>query len=435
MNERTRRKLLLMLLTVAGLEFAFRGPVRTFRYGDFTDFNISYVASRVWLSGADPYDPAQFMETWVAAGGKGFHDRGSATNTRPAYPPTILPILAPFGFCRWPLARTLFSLVLIGLFPFMLWSVMRLAKLDFRSNAGLGFTAFALALSPWHAAIAWQSITAPAVELAILGVALESILWSGVGTGVVLCLKPQLGGWFLLFELTRRRWRHAACAVAVFAVMLSLALLRLPSGWTNSYQDNLHHFFAIGEVNDFTSRNLVRFELLNLQVVFYYLWPNYQAANILAWLVTGALLVLWGRAQSNPSLARVASLALIGLLPVYQRIYNAGLIVLALGWAFARWRQKRAKLVLIIAALFLVPLTAILQVLHARNWITDSVWYHSWWFNVFVGPHATWALLLMIAVLLFPEKSSEESPPCSRRCFPTPLRVSGAPESGVNHYS
>ena len=90
---------------------------------------------------------------------------------------------------------------------------------------------------------------------------------------------------------------------------------------------------------------------------------------------------------------------------------------------------------LIIAALFLVPLTAILQVLHARNWITDSVWYHSWWFNVFVGPHATWALLLMIAVLLFPEKSSEESPPCSRRCFPTPLRVSGAPESGVDHYS
>src|ERR1700685_3233155 len=100
------RYVILLCLIAATGEFLVRGPVRTIRQGSFTDFSGMYVASRQWIAGADPYQSSQFKTVWLAAGGAPFlGHRGSPSNVRPAYPPSSLPVLAPFAFFRWVAGR------------------------------------------------------------------------------------------------------------------------------------------------------------------------------------------------------------------------------------------------------------------------------------------------------------------------------------------
>jgi hypothetical protein len=401
-NRSISRYLVLLCLLIAASEFLVRGPLRLLRLGDFTDFSGMYVASRQWIAGADPYASSQFKSTWSAAGGPAFEgNRGSEANVRPAYPPSSLPVLAPFAFFRWVTARNLFLLSALAMFPLLLWSALRLEGVLWSSNTGLLFCAFALALAPWHAAIASQSISAQAIELAMIGASLRPGVGGGLTTGLALCLKPQLAAWFLLFEIAKRRWLRVLTACAVFGVMTLFAVARMPGGWLDSYRENLRYFFAIGGVNDFTVSNPVRFELLNPQVMFYYLTENYRAANVLTWLLTACLVFLWSRRNWRSQSAQLATIVLIGLLPVYQRIYNAGVIVAVLPYAISHWAEMRGKLLIAACAVFLIPGTAILQTFYRKHWIGDTVWNHSWWFNLLMGPHATWALLVIIAILIF----------------------------------
>jgi hypothetical protein len=361
-----------------------------------------YVAARQWIAGADPYESSQFKSTWLAAGGPSFQgNRGSEANLRPAYPPSSIPLLAPFGLFRWAAARNLFLLSALVMFPFMLWAAMRLDAVDWNSPTGVLVSAFALALAPWQAAIAAQSISAQAIELAIIGVAFRSQTAGGIATGIAFCLKPQLAVWFLLFEVARKRWRRVLTAGALFGCMSLLALSRMPATWLGSYRENLRYFFAIGGVNDFTTGNPVRFELLNPQVMFYYLTKNYDLANVLTWMITACLVIIWARRRWQSDSLQLAAIILIGLLPVYQRIYNAGVIVVVLPYALSHWVEMRSKLLVAACGAFLIPGTAILQLLYRNHSIGDAIWNGSWWFNLLIGPHATWAVLAIIALLLF----------------------------------
>lgn len=389
-----------ILVLLAAAEFFVRGPLRTLELGTFTDFSGMYVASREWALGTNPYQANTFMRTWVEAGGEPFVNRGSDANLRPSYPPSALPLLATVSFFRWLTARDLFLFVDVALFPLLLWSATRLERLYWSDSRVLLSCAFALALAPWHAAIAWQSLSGPVIELAAIGTVFESEVAGGLITGVALCLKPQMAVWFLLFDLTKKRWNRIGWAFALFAALTLLAIIRMPARWFDSYLENLRYFFAIGGVNDFTFRNSTRFELLNLQVIFYYVTRLYRLANILSWLSAAVLIFLWWRRKWQSDSAQLATIVLIGLLPVYQRVYNAGVIVLLLPYAIARCSEVRGKFLTAACGVFLFPGPAILLVLYERRVISETVWNQSWWFNLFFGPHCTWAILAIIAVLL-----------------------------------
>src|SRR5215470_18551987 len=234
-NQKLTRTVILLCLTLAVVEFSLRGPLRTLILGTFTDFSGVYVASRQWVSNSDPYRASQFMQTWVAAGGEAFENRGSDANLRPAYPPSTLAIVAPFALFRWLWARDLFLISVVALFPILLRAVMRLGQTRWNTDTGLAGSAFAFALAPWHAAIAWQSITAPALELAIIGASIRSNFGS-VLTGLALCLKPQLAAWFLLFEIVKKRWHRVSVALVIFAFVTLFAVTRMPVGWLSSYR-------------------------------------------------------------------------------------------------------------------------------------------------------------------------------------------------------
>ena len=204
-----------------------------------------------------------------------------------------------------------------------------------------------------------------------------------------------MGFWFLLFQFASRQSKRAIWASATFCVLSIIALLRLPRGWLVCYRENLHYFSALAGVNDFTTANPIRFDLVNLQVMFYATVHKYELANLLSWCVTAILLLVWWKRRRG-----AAELILIGLLPVYQRIYNASVILLAIAWGVSNFRHWRGKAVVLISSVFLVPGAAFLQSLHARGAVSDAAWNYSLPLNVFVGPLATWAIVAVVVILL-----------------------------------
>ncbi|HEV2697232.1 MAG TPA: glycosyltransferase family 87 protein, partial [Terriglobales bacterium] len=393
-----------LLLLIAGSEFLYRGPVRGFRAVAFNDFSTSYVASRLWLQGSDPYDASLFLQALVAAGGKESAAHGSATSMRPAYPPSMLPIMTLVAALPFGSAAAAFETISLALFAGMLWAVMRIYGFAWVSAPGLVLIAYALALAPWHTALAVLSPSGIAIELAVIGIALSRAESGGVVTGFSLCLKPQVAVCFLVFQLATKQWKRAWWSLATVALSTAVALARMPHGWVNSYHANLHYFQASGGVNDFTTANPIRFDLVNLQVPFYFLFHDDRLANLAAAMVAGTLALLWWRKRGD-----LAGIVLIGLLPFYQRIYNAGLVVLAIAWGFAHIHERRGKAALFASAVFLIPGGALLQTIHAKGWISDAAWRDNILLNVFLGPQATWAILVIVFLVVSAAKSREGS--------------------------
>src|SRR5690606_32496529 len=95
--------------------------------------------------------------------------------------------------------------------------------------------------------------------------------------------------------------------------------------------------------------------------------------------------------------------AVISLLPVYHRVYDAGLLLLPLGWALLARRPVTARhrrLALWLLVPFLLPGVSILERLEDTGFVFAGV-TKSWWWQALVIPHQVWTLLALAIVLLF----------------------------------
>jgi hypothetical protein len=240
---------------------------------------------------------------------------------------------------------------------------------------------------------------------------------AGLTLAIATGLKPQLGVWILLFYAVRQRWRLAAIATAVGALLGTVALLRIPltpAALLQNYSTNLHFWFGSGGHNDFTAANMFRFQLVNIQVVLHPLLRSVAAANAVAWALFAIGIIIWGsamfRARVHSEILALSSLLALSLLPFYHRLYDTGILTLALCWALSKNSAKfklvtRATFVLLLV--FLAPGQVILT--HLQPYLPPWV-AASWWWTSLVAPHAVWTLLLLNGVLLYAVWVSAHSP-------------------------
>ena len=215
----------------------------------------------------------------------------------------------------------------------------------------------------------------------------------------------------MLYYLLNRRWRLFATALALTAVLALTAILWLRvSGvsWADDYFHNIKSMATENKIDDFTSANPIRFMLINLQVPVYSFTGSARSANIVA-LSAGAFLVMaWsyliikGRAHESELLS-LGTIAVICLMPVYHRLYDASLLAIPLGWCLS-WPTGKLKnvsrVVFLLLVPFLVPGTALLQQLSGQGRVPVG-WTSSWWWDRVVMPHQTWVLLLLCFALLY----------------------------------
>jgi len=417
-----RGVLCLALILAAGAEFVVRGPLRAVQSStQFNDFLSPYIQANAWTRGLDPYSPQTLLKLWPpqaahlqfvpreVADGSIIAKRGIPT----AYPITSLVLIAPLSWLPWNVAYGLWFAINLALFGLMLSVLVELAGFSYRDIRGGLLIAFILALAPFHTGFVTGNVALAAVELGVVAV------WKArqrhdIATAVLLAvsaaLKPQIGLCFLLYYLVCRRWRIFAGATALLALFAAVGLLRLEvshTPWFGNYLNDNHVLLESGILANFTPVNPMRFGLLNLQVILYSMVGSVGVANHLAELIgvvfLGAwLLIVLRRRIRQDDLLDLSAIAVMSLLPVYHRFYDAVLLVLPLCWVVASYRKARlpAILALLLMVPFLIPGGTILQTMQINGRIPSTLSEH-WWWDTIVMPHEIWALFFLGLLLLY----------------------------------
>lgn len=422
----TRWKILLVaLLLAAGGEFVVRGPVRFLHAVDFNDFISPYIQAKALVQGTDPYSPENLVRLWPEearrfdflardlASGNLIVNRGIPT----AYPLTCFLLLVPFALCPWPVAHIAWLVVNIILVLWLIWSLILLAGFRAEQKRTYLFVAVALALAPFHTGLAAGSIAIVAV--ALCGVAISAAHrkhdnLAGTFIGIAICLKPQIGLPFLIYYLLRRRWQVSAVSLGLVVITAVAAMGRLAAShtpWLQNYRVDNRVLLATGILSDFTERNPIRFSLVNLQVALYPLVKQAVTANILAVAISGLMFLVWlllvlRRDRPADELLDVSTIAVLSLLPVYHRLYDASVLILPLCWILSAWSNQLrsfARRALPLVLIFLVPGGSALEQLQLNGHVPAAAANSGWW-RTLVMPHQVWALFLLGVLLLWTMK-------------------------------
>ncbi len=424
------KSLLIALVLLAAGEFVLRGPIRFLHALDFNDFISPYIQARALVQGIDPYSPENLVRLWPEGAQRfDFLARDLASGTLiinhgipTAYPLTCFLLLTPFAVFRWPIAHLAWLVTNLVLVLWLLWSLVSLAGFRWQEKRAYLFLALALALAPFHTGLAAGSIAI--VTVALCGIAISAAhrkndTLAGILIGLAICLKPQIGVPFLAYYVLRRRWHISGVSTGVVIVTAISAIGRLAAShtsWLQNYRMDNRVLLATGILSDFTERNPIRFSLVNLQVLLDALVKHAVAANILALMISGMmflvwLLLVWRRNDSADELLDLSTIAVLSLLPVYHRLYDASLLVLPLCWSLSEMsgrfnRFARAALLLILP--FLVPGGSALEQLQLSGRVAKTI-VNSWWWGTLVMPHQVWALFFLSVLLLWTMKVGAEA--------------------------
>jgi hypothetical protein len=369
----------------------------------------------------DPYSAENFLKFWPvekpmfnfvakdATDGSLVVKRGVPS----PYPPTAFVVLAPLALTSWKTAEFLWITLSLLAMACVVGVLVSISDTTWRDQKAWLFAAFALALEPFHTGLATQNPVLLVIGLCTASMWAERnsrLILAAILLAIAICLKPQIGLCFLLLFVVRKSWRVASVAGSTALLTSLLAVTRLSiagSAWLGSYLENSRKIFQPGAINDFTPLNPVWFHMVNLQVVLYPLLGGIRPANLFA-VVCGAVLTglwLWKelrKGSQQPCLLSLSTLAVISLLPVYHRSYDAAVVVFFLAWLIL-YQQRSDWLVrpgLILMAVFLSPGGVFVEQLAMRAHVPAEVVSSAAW-RVLVVSHQTWALLFLAVLLLW----------------------------------
>jgi Glycosyltransferase family 87 len=413
--------ILWILIFVAGGEFVMRGPVRFLREPtNWNDLSQNYTASKLWLQGKSPSDPRNFSVLWKREA----DSRLDLTDIRTHLAPPLggLVVLAPIAAFHWKIAKMIWIVVLLSSFTLTVWALALAGGLRRGELRTLAFIAGCLALAPFQTGLASGNTSILVIglcALAIWAARFDHDFAAGVLFGVACSMKPQIGALLVLYYLIQRRWKLFVTAVGTTTGLVLVAVSYLwlrGASWMQDYLHNARGFVTANNIDDFSAANPIRFTLINLQVPFFSITGQSKSANLWALAVGAILVCAWiylvarGR-EKPPELLCLGAISIIGLLPVYHRFYDAGLLVVPLCWCLtqtAALSKRVASVALLLMIPFLAPGTAFLQQLAAHGRVPDAV-INAWWWDRVVMSHETWTLLLLCLVLLYGIKLSQPS--------------------------
>jgi hypothetical protein len=408
---RNRSILLFLLLLFASAEFVIRGPVRVVRRAEnYNDYTSSYIGAKAWLKGLNPYSNEVFWQLWKESS-KAPEAEVESIGSRTPYPWTCFLLLAPLSLFDASTASILMGLISSALILLSIWLLSRLPDLARDPWRSWLFIGLALAMSPIHSGLGQVNISMPAIAFVFLSLWAASTGrpgWAGVFCAFSVALKPPIGAFFAVYYLASRQWRAFATTTVTTLLLLTVAIGRLQVAgvpWLSGYLANSKLVLA-DPINAITAANPKRFQMVNLQVLWYALTGNERIANELslgvAAVLLAALVIFMLRRRGGVSASlQVSAFAAISLLPVYHRFYDASLLVFPLLWSLsveAKGMQFYRRSVLLLLVPFAAPVAWALENLQNANRIPAFLTRMRWWEPLVLG-HEIWALLLLALLL------------------------------------
>lgn len=405
-----RRTLWCVALFLASAWFVFRVFIHPQSGGRLWDAALLITATQTWMDGGNPYDDAGVAAAWEAGGGVPGLPRSIAS--LPAIvAPSCFPVLVPFAML--PTAA--------GVYGWLAMTVALAALHTVALGRLLGFQ-----LRDWRSALlaVWTLTSASliiglgagqpailAVSLAIFCLYLERHgcpILAGALLGVAIACKVQVAAPFAAYWLIRGRLPLVVAAAIVATTLAVIAVLRMEIvgvEWLTGWRANVAHAARPGGPTDFM-KPFSRDDLVNLQLLVWGFWRNWLGAHLVAAVTTALLTVaatilLIRRRHTVDDLVGWSLFAVLMLLPVYHRTYDAAVLVVPAAWSIANLRGRHAlpaAFNLVVMLPFVLP--AFLPSLLIQRGVVPVSWESTWWWDVLVLPSRQWGLLLLYASLL-----------------------------------
>ena len=395
------------------------------------DFAMYYTASRTFLAGENPYTRWTAYNTWTEKADGDWDVMSCVLGDNPwdeqhtdeywlpinCIPPALI-AFAPFALMKVPHAWPVWNVWVSLLLGLEVLAVARLMRVRLWSAAALWVMVAIALIEPTHIGYANGQPSLPAVSLTAIACWLAVADWqltAGVVIAVATALKPQLAGPFVLLFLWQRKWRTVGAAAIVGGLMTVGAIVPLMLhdhgphhlGWLKGWLGEVKYAERPGGVNDARKSNQGRNDMIHLQVLLHYFSDSPMLVNVMTEAVMVALAaVLYrvGRGRQT-ELATISAFSTLPLLFAYHRLYDAGILVLPIGWAVLHCRggvgRWPARIILLFAAVYVVSQGVIDDTFFGGADPQGRPIGTGWWFDLFVEAHHQWGLLAIFACLVW----------------------------------
>jgi hypothetical protein len=324
------------------------------------DFGALYYGARCALRHTDPYDPGPVLREFEKDGGRfspSASDEGmdQIVVTRIDNLPTAMFLVIPIAFLPWSVAQNVWMILMAGL-------LVTAAILTWDLGAGAapllwaGLAGFMLA----ECDLLFKGGNVAGIVVGFCVIAAwcflnERYAWAGVVLlAASLVLKPHDSGFVWLYFLLaggalRKRALQTLAATGVLAGCAALWIVPVSPHWLSEMHRNLEFLLAHGGASDPGPAGMSSYAagvIIDLQSLFSFVKDNPHFYNPLAWLIAGlpilALCVSAVRKPISPQGTRLALAAIsaLSLLPVYHRINDACILLLALPACAMLWKQR-----------------------------------------------------------------------------------------------
>lgn len=414
-----------VILIVAVAYLLARGPARALADGGSSDFSLLWQSTRAWIEGQSPYRVTDVIDVWDRHSGSAVVPPSDRNAALLVYPPSAFPLLAPWAAMPWGASRVVWMITNTVLLLVSAVMALRAAGVPWRSgwlHIGVGTAAV---LAPGHTAISVGQVSILVVFLLSLWAYARntpdrprgwaSDVAAGVALGASLALKPQIAALFLVYEIGRLRWRPAAAAALTAGGLLALGSWWLGKhgvDWYPQWQANVDAF-RLTDNADASMANWLRYQLINLHVVFHPFTDPWTDRRIVVTVLVGAsvgALCLWylryDRFRPDPKgeALSLAFVSVISILAVYHRIYDAAVLIFVVAFAMGQLADLKEGMVnrslaaMAMLAVFLAPgasaLHSAVKIGAVPDWVASTmVW------NGVIVPHATVVLVALAALL------------------------------------
>jgi hypothetical protein len=363
---RFRWKRIAVLLLCAGLSLCWSYNIRRPAHDGIgmIDFAEIYYGAQCALHHHDPYDANTVLQDFRAEGGKFPVDYPAATIspivvTIDVNLPTTLLLVAPIATLSWGPAKAFWILLTVGLLVLAGCSMWSLGG---EVAPALSGCLVGITLANCEQLLTVGNVAGIAVSLCVIATwcfLKERYIVSAICLfAISLALKPHDSGFIWLYFLLaggvmRKRALQTLAVAGILGLMAVAWIAPSSPHWLQELHRNHIIVSQTGGTSDPSLSGVTSGRvgsIIDLQAALSAFLKDPHSYNLGSYLIVGSLIVAWAfvvlrrRRRLTPVRARlaIAAIAVLSLLPVYHRPYDAKLLMLTIPACAILWAEGGA---------------------------------------------------------------------------------------------